>query len=227
VAQRLGALKAAYVETYLVEHAKARLDTSVDKRKTKLMKDGRLDRLSKLSTIELMPRQQLTDFQNRLAALKPCYAVGKPELEADPVCPHCQLRPSNEPPAAPASAQLAQLDQELDTVSSDWTRALLANLEDPTTKGNLVLLKPAQGRAIEAFLKSRTLPDDLSNIFIQAVQEVLSGLQKVVVTSTDLRTALLAGGSPVTPVELRKRFDDYLAGLAKGKDPAKIRIVIE
>lgn len=115
----------------------------------------------------------------------------------------------------------------LDTLSSDWTRALLANLEDPTTKGNLALLKPAQGKVIEAFLKSRTLPDDLSNAFIQAVQEVLSGLQKVVVTGADLRTALLAGGSPVTPVELRKRFDDYLAGLAKGKDPARVRIVIE
>ena len=43
----------------------------------------------------------------------------------------------------------------------------------------------------------------------------------------DLRSALLAGGSPVTTVELRTRFDDYVAGLAKGKDPAKIRIVIE
>ena len=134
---------------------------------------------------------------------------------------------TNEPPAAPASAQLAQFDQELDTLFSDWTRALLANLEDPTTKGNLALLKPAQGKVIEAFLKARALPDDLSNAFIQAVQEVLSGLQKVVVTGADVRTALLAGGSPVTPAELRKRFDDYLAGLAKGQDPAKIRIVIE
>ena len=80
VAQRFAALKAEYVETYLVEHGKARLDASVDKRKTKLMKDGRLDRLFKLSAIELMPRPQLIDLQERLAALKPCYAVGKPEL---------------------------------------------------------------------------------------------------------------------------------------------------
>jgi hypothetical protein len=227
VAQRLGALKADYVEAYLIEHGKARLDASVDRRKTKLMKDGRLDRLSKLSTIELMPRQRLTDFQNRLAGLKPCYSVGKPELDADPVCPHCQLRPANERPAAPAAAQLVQLDQELDTLTSDWTRALLTNLEDPTTKGNLALLKLAQSKVIEGFLKSRALPDDLSNTFIQAIQEVLSGLQKVVVTAADLRTALLAGGSPVTPLELKKRFDEYLAGLAKGKDLAKIRILIE
>src|SRR5262249_53866742 len=143
-AQRLAVLKADYVETYLVEHGKARLDASVDRRKTKLMKDGRLDRLSKLSAIELMPRQQLIELREHLATLKLCYAVGNPELEAAPVCPHCQSRRANEPAGAPASAQLAQLDQELDTLSSDWTNAILANLEDPTTKGNLALLKPAQ-----------------------------------------------------------------------------------
>jgi hypothetical protein len=227
VAQRLSALKADYVEAYLSEHGRARLDASIDRRKTKLMKDGRLDRLSKLSAIDLMPRQQLIELQERLASLKPCYAVGKPELEAEPICPHCQLRPANEIPAPPASAQLAQLDQDLDTLATDWTRALLTNLDDPTTRGNLSLLKPAQRKLIEAFLKSRTLPDDLSNAFIQAVQEALSGLQKVVITASDLRGALLAGGTPVTPPELKKRFDDYLAELAKGKEPARIRIVIE
>jgi predicted ATPase len=223
----LGALKAGYIAAYLAEHARARLDAATDKRKTKLMKDGRLDCLTKLSTIDLMPRQQLIGFRNRLADLKPCYALDKPELEIDSVCPHCQLRPANEPASAPASARLSQLDQELETLFNDWTSALLSNLEHPTTKSNLALLRAAQAKAIEAFLASRTLPDHLDNTFVQAVQEVLSGLQKVVVTGTDLRTALLAGGSPVTSAELKKRFEDYLANLAKGKDPAKVRIVIE
>jgi hypothetical protein len=227
VGQRLAALKDGYIGAYLAEHAKARLDVSADRRKTKLMKDGRLDRLTKLSTIDLMPSQQLIDFRNRLADLKPCYALGKPDLDADPVCPHCQLRPASEPAAAPAAARLTQLDQDLEALSGDWTNALLSNLEDPTIKGNLGLLKAIQAKAIGAFLKSRTLPDDLSNAFVQAVQEVLSGLQKVVVTAADVRTALLAGGSPVTPAELKKRFEEYLASLAKGKDPAKVRIVIE
>ena len=43
----------------------------------------------------------------------------------------------------------------------------------------------------------------------------------------ELRNALLAGGSPATPAELKKRFDEYLDGLAKGKEPGKIRIVLE
>jgi hypothetical protein len=67
----------------------------------------------------------------------------------------------------------------------------------------------------------------LTKTFIYAIQEVLSGLVKVVVKTDNLRTALLAGGSPVTPSEMKKRFEDYLGELAKGKDLSKVRIILE
>ena len=60
-----------------------------------------------------------------------------------------------------------------------------------------------------------------------ALQEVLSGLTKVSVKVGDLRDALLAGGSPATPAELSKRFEEYLEELTKGKEPGKVRIVLE
>ena len=37
----------------------------------------------------------------------------------------------------------------------------------------------------------------------------------------------LSGGSPVTPAEMRKRFEEYLDQLTKGKEPGKVRIVLE
>ena len=61
------------------------------------MGDDRLKVLQKLSTIELMPRQHLTDFQNRLAGLKSCFALTEQEMDAAPVCPHCSYRPGAEP----------------------------------------------------------------------------------------------------------------------------------
>jgi len=42
-----------------------------------------------------------------------------------------------------------------------------------------------------------------------------------------LRTALLAGGSPATPTEMKKRFEAYLDECTKGKEPGKVRIVLE
>jgi len=194
-----------------------------------------------------MPRQHLSDFQNRLAGLKSCFALTEQELEASPVCPHCGFRPAAESRTEVkglrdesdsvlstqssvlinAAAVLQQLDEQLDKMLAEWTSALISNLEDPTTKGNLSLLKPEPRKLVDGFIKKRTLPDDLDQDFIHALQEVLSGLTKVSVKVADLRDALLSGGSPATPAEMRKRFEEYLDGLTKGKEHEKVRIVLE
>ncbi len=63
--------------------------------------------------------------------------------------------------------------------------------------------------------------------FLQAMQEVLSGLSKVEVSLDSLHQALVSGGSPVTPTEMKKRFESYLEQLLRGKEPDKVRIVLE
>ena len=100
-------------------------------------------------------------------------------------------------------------------------------MEDPTTQQNLGLLKSAPRKIVDAFLATRALPDDVNHDFVAALQEALSGLSKVVITTESLRAALLAAGSPATVPELKKRFEDYLVEISKGKDPTKIRVVLE
>ena len=63
--------------------------------------------------------------------------------------------------------------------------------------------------------------------FVAAVQEALSGLEKINVSSADIRQALLQGGSPATPEDLRKRFESFLSDRCKGKDTTKLRFVVE
>jgi Cdc6-like AAA superfamily ATPase len=225
--RQLTELKKAYLQAYLSMHTKARLGVNEDKRKTRLMNDERLKVLQKLSTIDLMPRQHLGDFQNRLAGLKSCFALTEQDLKASPVCPHCGFKPGTELLAAPAGTILDSLDRELDKLIDNWTQTLLTNLEDPTTKGNLELLKPEPKKLVNGFIKKRILPDDMDQDFIHALQEVLSGLEKVSVKTADMRAALLAGGSPATPAEMKKRFEEYLNELTKGKEPGKVRIVLE
>ena len=76
------------------------------------MRDGRLQALQKLSTIALMPRQHLTEFQNRLAGLTSCFALTEQELDTTPVCPHPLF------PTVPAASPLL-LRQALS--STRWT----------------------------------------------------------------------------------------------------------
>ncbi|MCX5977580.1 MAG: DUF6079 family protein, partial [Coprothermobacterota bacterium] len=246
--RKLSDLKKAYLLAYLTMHAKARLGVNEDRRKAQLMGDKRLKDLQKLSTIDLMPRQHLLDFQNRLAGLKSCFALTEQELEVSPICPHCGFRPAAEAVHGPkslgpgqegfgpetqnlgpinAAAVLQQLDDQLDKMIADWTAALISNLEDPTAKGTLSLLKLESRLLVDGFIKKRILPDELDQDFIHALQEALSGLTKVSVKSADLRNALLLGGSPATPAEMKKRFEEYLDQLTKGKEPGKVRIVLE
>jgi len=245
---KLSDLKKSYVQLYLAMHTRARLGVNEDKRKAQLLRDERMGTLQKLATIDLMPRQHLTDFQNRLAGLKSCFALTEQDLDASPVCPHCGFRPSAEIVRSPesevqghsdfgpktldfglvnAAVVLDQLDDELDRMLEDWTQTLLTNLEDPTTRGNLDLLKPEPRKLVDAFLKERKLPEELGQDFVRALQEVLSGLVKVAVKTEDLRAALLAGGSPATPAEMKKRFEEYLDELTKGHEKGKVRIVLE
>ena len=225
--RKLTDLKKIYVQTYLGMHTKARLGLDEDRRKTDLIGDKRLKLLQRLSTIELMPRQHLTDFQNRLIALKSCFALTEQEMNASPVCPDCSYKPAAEPPAAPVDALLDGLDDELDDLVANWTQTLLTNLGDPTTKGNLGLLKPEPKKLVNSFIKRRSLPDEFDQDFIHALGEVLSGLEKVPVKTAELRAALLSGGSPATPAEMKKRFEEYLDELTRGKEPGKVRIVLE
>jgi hypothetical protein len=226
--QSMKALQSDYVQTYLDLHKSARLGINDDNKKAALLKDERLGGLQKLATIDLMPAGQVMDFQNRLAtALRSCFALTKDELQTSPVCQHCGYRPINEIKTIAAGKILAQMDDELDTLVENWTKALLDNLADPVTQENLALLKPKPRKLVEDFVAAGELPDELSTAFIGALKEVLSGLIKIPVTLGALQEALLTGGSPATPDELKKRFEEFLTQLSKGKDVGKVRIVLE
>ena len=228
LAQTLTTLKTAYQDAYLVLHGRARLDHNEDQKKAKLTQDPRLKRLQNLSVVEMMPKQQLNDLQNQVWPLKTCFHVTRPDLDADPVCPHCQFRPTDWTRSETAAQVLETADAALDTLDSDWRQTLLNNLADPTVAANLELVSDAKGKAaLQTFIQTQQWPATLSAAFIQALQEVLGGLQKRVITTTELCAALAEGGWPCTVEEWQERFRKHLATVTKGKDVKKIRVVLE
>ena len=225
--QKLSKLKQAYIQTYVEMHSQARLGSNDTEKQQQLRQDGRLDALRRLATIDLMPKGQLTDLQNDLGALRSCFALTTADMEATSTCPHCQYRPANEAVDLPADALLTQVDERLEQMIKDWTQTLLNNLEDPITQQNLELLEKKQRQLVNEFVAKKKLPETLSQEFIQALQDVLSGLDKVVIMMDDLKAALLEGGTPATQDEIKRRFDKYLKKQTKGRDLSKVRIVVE
>lgn len=226
--QTLGKLKKDYITAYVGLHSKSRLGVTEEKTKSALRKDPRLIAVRALAGISLMPTSQLTTFEEKLDKLKSCASLVESELSAGPVCPHCGFRPANEQgDLLPAANVLQQLDDELDRLIDGWAQTLLDNLDDPTIQENFDLLKPAVRRLVDEFISSKSLPDPVTPEFVAAVQEALSGLEKINVSSADIRQALLQGGSPATPEDLRKRFESFLNDRCKGKDTTKLRFVVE
>ena len=226
--QKLGQLKKDYITAYVGQHSKARLGVAEDKTKSALRKDPRLVATRSLAGISLMPTSQLTSLNEKLDKLKSCASLVESELSASPVCPHCNFRPANERgDMLPAANVLKQLDEALDRLVDGWQQTLLDNLDDPIIQANFDLLKPAARGLIDGFISSKALPDPVTPDFVAAVQEALSGLEKINVTSVDIKRALLQGGSPATPEDLRKRFEAFLNDRCKGKDTTKLRFVVE
>lgn len=226
--QTLAKLKKDYITAYVGLHSKARLGVTEEKTKSALRKDPRLIAMRALAGISLMPTSQLTSFEEKLDKLKSCASLVESELSASPVCPHCGFRPANEQgDLLPAANVLKQLDEELDRLIDGWTQTLLDNLDDPIIQENFDLLKPAARSLVDGFISSKSLPDPVTPEFVAAVQEALSGLEKINVSSADIRQALLQGGSPATPEDLRKRFESFLNERCKGKDTTKLRFVVD
>ena len=121
-----------YKTTYLNLHKKARLGINEDEKKKELLKDPRLDQLKKLAAgISLLPHASLTELQTRLSKLTPCFTLVKDDLDASPICPHCNFRPQEETLGASGLAVLQQIDDQLDTMLENWRKTLLDNLVRP------------------------------------------------------------------------------------------------
>ena len=227
IGARFQKLKKDYIADYIGLHSKFRLGVDDDKRKAALVEDYRLKKLQKLAGIDLMPRQQLTNYQNRLAELKSCFALTKEDLEITPTCLHCRFNSSVEYKTALSPQVLDKMDNDLDTLLDNWTSMLLGNLEDPITQANINLLKRDDREPLDNFINSKELPMPLDTKFVNALKEVLSGLEKITVKAEDIQRALQIESGPATPAEIKIRFDDYINKLTKGKNPAKVRIVME
>jgi hypothetical protein len=222
-------LKRDYIIAYMSLHTKARLGVNDDKRKALLLKDPRLVAMQRLTIIDLLPRQQLSDFSNKLAGSKSCFNLTDLDLEKSPVCPHCGFKPSVDsvPGAVTGAKALEQMDLELDTKIQAWTTTLLSNLEDPITRKNFELIEQAELKAIQSFINAKELPEVIENNLVHALKNVLQGLIKVPVNVDNLKSALQAGGAPATPDEIKRRFADFVDQLTRGKEQAKVRIVLE
>lgn len=223
--QQLQALQKSYLQAYLTLHQQARLSETEHQVKQELLHDQRLLNLKKLARITLLPHQQLRELETRLNQLHSCYALTERDLMRHAFCPHCGYKPYAEVTSLPAAHHLTSLEQGLVKIHYEWTQMILQELEQADIQTEL--LKPAVQAQLENFLTQRELPDEITVEFLEAVQEGLAKLIKVVINMEALQEALSSGGTPTTVVEIQKRFISHINGLTQGKELSRVRILLE
>ena len=217
-------LKTDYIKAYLELYRRARLSLTQDKAKDALLRDERFVALRRLAVVEVLNRAQLDDYETQLAALKTGRTLTEKDLETEP---QADFWPRMEAASGvSAEARLQHLGNELGRLHETWGKALLSDLKDPVTQANLELLKPAQKQLLQGFTKEEQLPENISPEFLDALQQALSGLTKLTLQLSELKTALFPDGSPATPEEVRRRMNEHLDTLLKGRDQSKVRIVL-
>jgi energy-coupling factor transporter ATP-binding protein EcfA2 len=219
--------KDEYRTAYFNLHKKARLGVNDDGKKKELMKDARLDRLNKLVGISLLPHTSLSELQMRLSRIQPCFTLVKDDLNASPICAHCNFRPQEENVGISGTVALQQVDQQLDQMLENWTKALLENLGDPVSKQSIDLLPAEQRKAVNAFLKAKVLPEKISNDLVQGIQTSLGGLIPIVLRPSELLAALSDGDAPSTPDQLEARFKAFVEKVTRGKEQVRVRLIVK
>ncbi len=225
--QELEHLKREYVQAYMDMHRRARLDKDQDQRKVQLTRDPRLKRLRALSSqVGILPENALNEIEYELVELVSCWMLIPKDLEDESLCPHCHFRAAQAPMRSAEDA-VAAVDDILDVLTENWVQTLRASLASPTAQESLGLMPPADRERLEVVRDGGDLPDPLDEAFLQALAQALGGLERVTVPSEEILIALAASGTPCTVEELRRRFDKLLERFTRGKDPERVRIVVE
>jgi hypothetical protein len=225
--QKIHSLKLEYIKEYAALHSAVRLNANDEKKKTKLFRDVRFITLEYLTQINILPVRQVQEFRKTLNDLVSCTKLSVAELQNTPVCPHCQYMPQRDGVTGGVAAKIEEAEEVLDKMVTDWTAALLNNLNDTWVKQNMELLRSGDKILLDDFIKSGKLPSPINDDFITALKEALSKLDKVTITVEDIKKVLERSGGPVTPGELKDRFSEYIDKLVQGKEAANVRIVVE
>ena len=225
--KQLSELKNEYIRIYSGLFAKARLTVDQDKRKRNLLNDSRIEQLQALSTVDILPRNQLNDYRHALAGLKAASPLSERDLLADPVPSQSDFQPNHENLTIPASVKLEKMESKLDFLVKDWTQNLLNNLEDPVTHDSLGLLASEERGEIDSFISSKVLPQPIEDSFVKALRQVLQGLVPVELSTDQIEQALFGQGSAATVGQLKARLDQLLTEKCRGQDVSKVRIVLK
>lgn len=217
--------KNKYIEIYMEEHKKYRLNVNEDDLKKKIISGKEFENLKKLCQIkDLFNIREYEDIKEKLSQALTCFDLTIDELKRQPICPHCNFIPVKDRNVL-VYGLMDEIENKINKTLKDWTERLLRALDDNIIRENMKYLKGEEKKEIEEFIKNKNLPDRISVNFINAVNELMEGFEKVEIELDKFKYEFAKG--PATIDEFKAEIDRYINNLIKGKQKEKIRIFIK
>ncbi len=223
----LANLRAAYGEAYLQLHQSVRLDRSGDERKRALTQSSHWRHLLALQSVSILPESEFRRLQQEFNALRACPLLTKDDLREHTECPHCSFDPRAERIEKTAAEALEAVSQSLERLYASWQKRLREELHKPEVLEDIALLKLPYREQVQSFVESGELPGSVTSGFVEAVNDVLQGLEKVVINGSEFLLALTKAGMPCTVDELYQRLAQLLDAKMGSKNREKIRIELD
>ena len=220
----LQGLKDRYIDWYMAEHNKHRLDVKESKRKNQLMNSGARGKLTRLKSIDFLPANKLDVLETKLAGLKTCYDLTPDKLKSATYCTSCRFMPDSNEPLV--KGQLDVIEEQMEEMLADWTKSLHDTVSDPTLSDQMQYLTSEQQKRLKAFIETAELPEPVDTYFVDAVKKYIDGFDVVTIDSDQLLDTLIKRG-PCNEEEFRKVLDEMVNKAIRGKDKSKLRIVVK
>ena len=215
-------------KVYRALHKRRRLTKDEDGRKSALVSSGTVKTLQKLAGVSNLSANSLDKQLQELGNLRLFKDYTDAQLLASPTAqaPGDPFNPQKEPSESAADV-LARCESALATLVDTWTARLLTDLKDPSVSRAIAALTDAERKPIETFQRSKSLPSPVTDEFVRVLNLLFAGLELIAVNIDDFVGAVLDADQPLTPDEVRERFETWLASQIGSRDSAKVRLVPE
>lgn len=221
----LAKVKNQYIDIYYAEHQKKRLGVSDGQRKGELVSSVKLANLKRLKAISnIFSTSKLDLIEKDLSGLKVCYELTPEMLKTNHFCTKCNLLMGEAD--IPVKGRLDEIEDRIDSLLAEWTNTLFNTVTDPTLEEQKQYLSPEQRKAIDAFIKTKSLPEKIDQFFITAIEDLLQGFEPVAIAADDLIDKLGALG-PCDIETFQHKLKALLDSYTKGKDKEKLRIIVK
>jgi|AKZA01.1.fsa_nt_gi hypothetical protein len=218
-------IKEHYIDEYYDIHQKSRLTSKEEINRDALLNTVEADVLATLkANIDILPGQQLIDWVQELRATRACFSLTKAELEQYPTCTHCNFEIGKTD--RNSKLVVSNGKEKLTGIYENWMEILVSTLQQGDIVENRELLNNEEKVEINQFIATKELTVPVSPQFLNTINSLFKGFEKVEITEAELVKAM-GDGSPMSVNELEGRIRQLIAELTEGKEKNKVRIMFK